>query len=142
LPTYYIDLTPFVPILADGNPHAISLDVVSAESDHAINQNWYLTANLQVTLDKSEEPTTGKMTVYQVEPYARTTTTGKVGASGEVDFSVMASRSLRIESQIVTGSGLATHVVWLQTLSYHNTQTYAKNASAQVTPTHIHDLYI
>lgn len=34
LPTYNIDLTPFVPLLADGNNHAITLDVSSDEPDH------------------------------------------------------------------------------------------------------------
>ena len=32
LPTYFLDLTPFVPMLTDGNSHAISLDVASAET--------------------------------------------------------------------------------------------------------------
>lgn len=34
LPTYYVDLTPFIPVLVDGKPHNISIDVASAESDH------------------------------------------------------------------------------------------------------------
>ncbi|KAI0695700.1 peptide N-acetyl-beta-D-glucosaminyl asparaginase amidase A-domain-containing protein [Cytidiella melzeri] len=131
LPTYFIDLTPFVPTLADGKSHVVSLDVLSAESNHSINQNWYVTANLQVTLDKSSKPTTGQMTLYQVEPFASTSTTGRVHANGEVDFTVTASRNLRIESQIRTGSGLETNVVWSQSLSYSNTQIYAKNASVQ-----------
>ncbi|KAI0341818.1 hypothetical protein BDW22DRAFT_280762 [Trametopsis cervina] len=131
LPTYFIDVSPFIPVLADGKEHAITLDVVSAESDHAINQNWYVTANLQVVLDKSSKPTTGRIVTYQVEPYARTSTTGKVQANGEVDFTVTAARSVRIESDIRTGSGIDTRVIWTQSLSYSNTQTYAQNASVQ-----------
>jgi len=34
LPTYNIDLTPFVPLLTDGNNHTITLDVASDEPDH------------------------------------------------------------------------------------------------------------
>lgn len=48
LPTYFIDLTPFVPLLADGKPHNFSLGVESAEVDHAINQNWFVSALVQV----------------------------------------------------------------------------------------------
>lgn len=48
LPTYTIDLTPFVPILADGKNHTVSLDVASDEYDHTLNPNWYLSGNLQV----------------------------------------------------------------------------------------------
>lgn len=48
LPTYFIDLTPFVPVLADGKPHNISLDVASAESNHATNQNWFVSGLVQV----------------------------------------------------------------------------------------------
>lgn len=48
LPTYFIDLTPFVPLLADGGPHNVSLDVVSAEANHTINDNWFVSGNIQV----------------------------------------------------------------------------------------------
>jgi len=47
-PTYTMDLTPFIPLLADGNSHVISLNVVSDERDHGVNPNWYLSGNLQV----------------------------------------------------------------------------------------------
>ncbi|KAK7054899.1 hypothetical protein VNI00_003362 [Paramarasmius palmivorus] len=52
LPTYFLDVTPFVPLLADGNPHNFSLDVVSAEDDHVINQNWFVSGLLQVITDE------------------------------------------------------------------------------------------
>lgn len=125
-------MTPFVPVLSDGKPHNITLDVVSAEDNHTINQNWYVTANLQVVLDPSDKTTTGAMTVHSAPLYASTTTTGKVDAAGDVDFTVKASRNIYIESEVVTGSGMRTHVVWSQTLSYENTQTYRQNASVQV----------
>ncbi|KAF7789509.1 hypothetical protein EIP86_000455 [Pleurotus ostreatoroseus] len=107
------------------------MDVVSAEQDHGINQNWYLTANLQVVTDKtSTKRTTGKMTVYDVEPYATTKTTG-TAEHGVVSATVKASRSIHIEADIVSGSGEKTHVVWSQSLGFSNTQAYAQNASVQ-----------
>lgn len=50
LPTYYIDLTPFVPILANGKSHSITLEVISAEANHTINANWLLSGNIQVVI--------------------------------------------------------------------------------------------
>ncbi|EPQ58116.1 hypothetical protein GLOTRDRAFT_136892 [Gloeophyllum trabeum ATCC 11539] len=130
LPTYFLDLTPFVPVLTDGNPHNISIDVASAESDHAINGNWYVSGNLQVVTDPSGRPTTGKITAYDVQPYAEATTTGSVG-DGDVNITVKATRNVHIESEITSGSGQTTHIVWSQNLQYSNTQYYLNNTYVQ-----------
>lgn len=37
LPRYYVDLTPWLPTLTDGKNHTVTIDVISAENDHAIN---------------------------------------------------------------------------------------------------------
>ena len=127
-----MDLTPFVPILTDGKPHAISLDVASAENNHTINQNWFLSAALQVFTDKSSNPTTGKMTQYSVEPFSKTTTVGSVGENGDFNVTVSATRQLHIESTIISGSGIVNNVVWVQNLEYNNVQNYLSNATIQV----------
>ena len=132
MPTYFIDLTPFVPVLADGNPHNISIDVVSAEDGHTINQNWFVSGNLQVVTDPSSKPTTGKITKYDVSPFAVTNTTGSVGSNGDVNVTVSATRNILIEAEIVSGSGKATHVVWSQNLTYSNTQQFLDNTAIQV----------
>lgn len=46
LPTYFIDVTPFVPLLTDNSPHNFTLDVVSAETNHSINANWYVSGKI------------------------------------------------------------------------------------------------
>ena len=132
LPTYFLDLTPFVPILTDGKPHAISLDVASAENNHTINHNWFLSAALQVFTDTSSSPTTGKMTRYSVEPFSQTTTVGSVGENGDVNVTVSATRQVRIESTIISGSGMVNNVVWVQSLEYNNVQNYLSNTTIQV----------
>ncbi|KDQ60819.1 hypothetical protein JAAARDRAFT_173070 [Jaapia argillacea MUCL 33604] len=130
LPTYFLDLTPFAPLLADGNSHNITLDVASAETDHTINDNWYVSANLQVVTDPSGRPTTGQITTYDAQPYAQTTTTGSVG-DGDVNITVAATRSVHIEANVISGSGTTTHVVWSQSLEYSNTQYYLDNTYVQ-----------
>ncbi|KAF8163305.1 peptide N-acetyl-beta-D-glucosaminyl asparaginase amidase A-domain-containing protein [Crassisporium funariophilum] len=131
LPTYFLDLTPFVPILADGNPHNISLDVTSAESDHTILQNWFLSGLLQVFTDKSNKPTTGKITQYTADPFSRTTTTGSVGTNGDVIVTVSATRNIHIESTIISGSGKTNRVVFDQNLVYKNIQNFLNDSTIQ-----------
>lgn len=132
LPTYFFDITPFVPVLTDGKPHNISIDVVSAEVDHVINENWFVSGNLQIVTDSSSKPTTGSITKYISDPYAITTTTGSVGSNGDVNVTVTATRKIHVESIIRSGTGKSTEVVWSQSLSYKNVQTYLKNTSIQV----------
>jgi hypothetical protein len=131
LPTYFVDVTPFVPLLTDGKPHNFSLDVTSAEDDHTILQNWFLSAALQVFLDKSSKPTTGKMTLYSADPFSETTTTGSVG-NGDVNITVAATRKLHIESTVISGSGEVNHVVFTQDLQYKNVQNILNNTQIQV----------
>ncbi|KAF9464706.1 peptide N-acetyl-beta-D-glucosaminyl asparaginase amidase A-domain-containing protein [Collybia nuda] len=49
LPTYFVDITPFIPLLADGKSHLFTIDVVSAENDHTILHNWLLQIELHQT---------------------------------------------------------------------------------------------
>ncbi|KAF8844962.1 hypothetical protein BDN67DRAFT_1050060 [Paxillus ammoniavirescens] len=130
LPTYFLDLTPFAPVFADGFPHNISLDVVSAEANHTLNQNWYVSGLLQVVLDPSGKPTTGNITSYDVQPYAVTETTATMGG-GDVNITLKAQRSLRIESVVISGSGQENNVIFQQNLNYTNTQYYLDYAYTQ-----------
>jgi hypothetical protein len=135
LPTYHLDLTAFVPLLVDGLPHTFTLSVISAEPDYTTEQNWYLTANLQViTNSASNEPTTGNVTIYSIDPYPQMSTTGHVLNGGQdVDFTVTASRKVHVESTVVAGgSGKKNHVVWTQDLKYTNVQTFTQGGITQV----------
>ncbi|VDB82939.1 unnamed protein product [Peniophora sp. CBMAI 1063] len=132
LPQYHFDLTPFIPVLTDGNPHMITLDVVSAETDHAINQNWFISGLVQVLVDSTSEPTTGNITVYEADPFAIITESGNQSANGDVVFTVGATRSIHIESEIIGGSGTKTSVIFDQKLSFSNTQMYLDNTAIQI----------
>ncbi|KAJ4487951.1 peptide N-acetyl-beta-D-glucosaminyl asparaginase amidase A-domain-containing protein [Lentinula aciculospora] len=134
LPTYFIDVSPFVPLLTDGFHHNFSLDVVSAEANHTINPNWFVSGILQVILDASSDPTTGNMTVHSASDFADTSITGSVTDFGHFNATVTATRDIRIEADILSGSGQLTHVVWIQDLQFSNIQTY-KNNGIQATLT-------
>ena len=135
-PTYKVDLTPFVPLLADGKPHVITLDVASAEVDHSILGNWYLSGNIQVVKDHSSKPTTGSILSYSAPLYATTSITGIVtpaaDGSNNVNITVDATHKLEITSKVVTGSGKTNIVTWTQSLSYSNFQSFLDDANTQV----------
>ena len=123
--------SPFSPLLADGQPHNITFDVASAETDHAINQNWFVSGLVQVVTDPSGSQTTGNITVFDVDEFAVTNTTGSVGG-GDVNVTVAATHSVHIEATVVSGSGNVNNVVVKQDLSYSNLQQYLHNATIQV----------
>lgn len=130
LPTYFLDLTPFAPVFADGLPHNVSIDAVSAEANHTVNSNWYVSGLLQVITHPSGKRTTGQMIAYDAQPYADTQTYGSVSPS-DVNITVTAQRRLRIESLVISGDGTENHVVFEQYLDYTNTQYYLNYSNTQ-----------
>ncbi|KAF7322979.1 hypothetical protein HMN09_00077600 [Mycena chlorophos] len=131
LPTYFIDVTPFVPLLTDGKSHNFTIDVASAEADHTILSNWFVSGLLQVVTDSSSKRTTGKMTSYNAEPFAVSSNTGHVDSNGDIHITVSATRKISITSEILSGSGKLTSVAWTQDLTYVNQQDYLSNLSIQ-----------
>ena len=118
-------------MLTDGESHSITLDVASAEPDHQINQNWFLSGLLQVKLDASTLPTTGKITRYEVSNFA-TSSVSSSARGVDVNITLSASRSVYIEAEIIAGSGARTEVVFSQNLEYENAQNYLQNFTIQV----------
>lgn len=55
-----------------------------------------------------------------------------MSASGDLTVTVGATRSVRIESEIWTGSGDKVEVVFEQEMQFENVQSYVNNASIQV----------
>ena len=131
LPTYYLDLTAFIPTLTDGKPHNVTLDVASAEPNHQIDQNWYLSGLLQVKLDSSSKPTTGNITRYEATDFA-TWSTSVMKGDVDMDITVNASHRVHIEADIIAGSGARNKVVYTQNLNYTIVQSYLDSFSKQV----------
>ncbi|KZP01186.1 hypothetical protein CALVIDRAFT_126822 [Calocera viscosa TUFC12733] len=131
-PTYYIDITPFLGTLSDGNEHIFTLDVASAETDHAINGNWYLSGNIQLQLASTSIPTTGKILNYNVSPYALPSVSGVVSPNGDVNVTVKASRYVDITAEIITNGYEANVVTWTQSLEYTNFQAYLDDTTVEL----------
>ncbi|KAF5346319.1 hypothetical protein D9758_011533 [Tetrapyrgos nigripes] len=98
LPTYFLDLTPFIPALVDGEAHEYTIDVISAEQDHTILQNWFVSGLLQVVTDPSGAPTTGNITSLSADPFPVTTSTAQTRRNGsDVIINVSATRTIHVE---------------------------------------------
>jgi hypothetical protein len=50
-------------------------------------------------------------------------------SNGDTNITVLASRQVHIEADIVSGSGVATHVVWKQELTFSNTQRFFEDTT-------------
>ncbi|KDN41981.1 hypothetical protein K437DRAFT_249267 [Tilletiaria anomala UBC 951] len=134
-PTYLVDITPFLGSLSDGNDHTFRLRVVSAEKNGTINASWFLSGNVQVHIDPtSDEPTTGEITRYGIQPFALPAaafrTAGKVQGDLDKDGSLTAEvrivrpRTILIEANVSRPSKShqndPMHVSWKQEYSYSN----------------------
>ena len=51
---------------------------------------------------------------------------------GSLRFTITASRSIHIESEIVSGSGKESHVTWTQAYDYSSSQQWLNNSLIQV----------
>ena len=78
------------------------------------------------------------MTQYSVEPFSKTTTVGSVGKNGDVNVTVSATRQVRIESTIISGSGMVNNVVWVQNLEYNNVQNFLTRSNTTIQVGEIH----
>lgn len=83
-------------------------------------------------LNPSGEPTTGRITRYEVPPYATTHHAMKSLGDDSYNFSVSATHNLLITADITPGGGPTNRVVWNQALQFTNIQSYLHNASQMV----------
>jgi hypothetical protein len=62
VPSFEIDITPFLILLCDGDPHTFELKVVGYDSKTTfgnVAENWYVTASIFVWLDNKSDQTRG-----------------------------------------------------------------------------------
>ncbi|KAG6918680.1 hypothetical protein DXG01_012498 [Tephrocybe rancida] len=129
-PTYWIDITPFLPTLLTINvAHAITLRVAGQGTAPTINSNWFVSGSVHIRTGNS--PTTGKIKRYEV-PGLQSETSGGASTGNETVWTkVIADRHLLIESELMTSEGNKT-VTFSQTLSYRNEARYADEGWIQV----------
>ena len=101
---YQVDLTPFIGMLVDGNPHTIAFTVVNN------GFYWQLGGNLLVGEDSGLAQTSGALTTYEVAPDADQGTVQTTGSNGAT-FQFSATRSVTVAGYVDTSSGRITTTV-------------------------------
>lgn len=129
VPSFEIDVTPFLLLLCDGDPHTFELKVVGYDSKTTfgnVAENWYVTASIFVWLDNKSEQTRGWF-IESSTPPPTFHLTPQITTSAETNTSLYleltAYRTLSHTSTIRTSSGMRM-VTWVQSLAYTNTQNY------------------
>jgi hypothetical protein len=124
-----IDITPFLPLLCDGQPHTFTIRVAGlnnttpASLTETVNESWYVTGKLFLWLDPDQSfITTGSPpTIHHPPPIVTTTralTRSPNGTNETLTYTVSAQRTLRITSPDDPSSpGGAS---WSQHLTYTN----------------------
>ncbi|PVH73570.1 hypothetical protein DL98DRAFT_350273, partial [Cadophora sp. DSE1049] len=142
MPTFDIDVTPWLPLLCDGKLHEFGIKVVAFDSSvdgnvGTIGQNWWVTGTVFIWLDAHSKHTTGSSIashisdpVFDFHPQVTTTTIANITSNSSFYFDLTARRTLSISSTIHTsfGSKVAT---WSQYLSFTNIQNMTDSAFNQ-----------
>ncbi|KAG0608563.1 hypothetical protein M758_8G115200 [Ceratodon purpureus] len=119
LPSYDVDITPFLPTLVDSKPHLFSTTVTSALP------YWLLSANLHLWLDP-KGPTSGALSHHSSPPLTTHTTSKFKDLDGK--FTSEATRSLSYKGHVISSFGNLTTAA-SYSYRFSNTLVYSKGAS-------------
>ncbi|EFQ36813.1 hypothetical protein CGRA01v4_11110 [Colletotrichum graminicola] len=126
-----IDISPWLPLLCDGNNHTIGIRVVglvddgvtSASLSDTTESSWYLVGKVFLWLDDEDSVTTGVMgSTANQDPaieFSQTLKQNATGFNSTLDYAISVKRNFSITSRVSTqkGNGTAT---WSQNLLYSN----------------------
>ncbi|KAK1229550.1 hypothetical protein PQX77_007376 [Marasmius sp. AFHP31] len=122
-PTYWIDITPFLPVLLDEETvHNVTLKVIGQGVNPTINSNWFVSGSVHARIGTSK--VTGQITNYSVPEVQVSTTGGASEGNSTVWTKITAQRNLEIESKLNMDGGEVT-VKFTQSLNYINEAQYA-----------------
>jgi len=123
LPTYDIDITPFLGKLLDGKEHDFGFGVTNALDV------WYIDANLHLWLDHKSEKTTGSLLSYDASGLDLNVSSEFTGLDGQ--FVTSASRHVSATGWVKSSFGEVT-TTFYQRFSYENSNVFRKNATVQI----------
>ncbi|KAG8472339.1 hypothetical protein CXB51_034268 [Gossypium anomalum] len=127
LPTYDIEITPFLGNLLNGKPHKLSFSVTNA-----LNV-WYIDANLHLWLDSKSAKTEGKLLQYDIVPLSVTSVVDFKGLNGT--FVTNTTRFISSTGWVKSSYGIVT-TKSIQDLSYSNSMVI--NGNLQIINQTIH----
>ncbi|XP_010465415.1 PREDICTED: peptide-N4-(N-acetyl-beta-glucosaminyl)asparagine amidase A-like [Camelina sativa] len=123
LPSYDVEITPFLGSLLDGKTHKVGFSVTNA-----LNV-WYIDANLHLWLDQEREIVEGKVLEFSRSSLKITSVSDFKGMNG--NFTTKAKRS--ITSTVLVKSSHGDIITSAnQEFSYENTMVLGKDAGLQI----------
>ncbi|CAL5393601.1 unnamed protein product [Camellia sinensis] len=123
LPSYDIEITPFLGMILDGKTHKFGFSVTNA-----LNV-WYIDANLHVWLDKKSVKTEGKLLRHNSLPPVITSVTNFTGLNG--NFLTTATRSVSSIGWVRSSHGKIT-TNSTQSFNYSNFMVMGKDGNLQI----------
>ncbi|KAL3508766.1 hypothetical protein ACH5RR_028167 [Cinchona calisaya] len=123
LPSYDIEITPFLGNILDGKTHKLGFSVTNA-----LNV-WYIDANLHLWLDKKSEKTEGKLLSYDSSPLRVYLVSNFTGFDGS--FSTQATRSITSTGWVKSSYGIILTEA-TQVFNYSNFMVLGKEANRQI----------
>ncbi|CAO2194137.1 unnamed protein product [Urochloa humidicola] len=124
LPTYDIDITPFLGKLLDGKEHDFGFGVTNALDV------WYIDANLHLWLDHNSEKTTGSLLSYDAAGLDLDVNSEFSGLDGQ--FVTRASRHVSATGWVKSSYGEVT-TTFYQRFRYENINVFRNNGTVQLT---------
>ncbi|XP_062190267.1 peptide-N4-(N-acetyl-beta-glucosaminyl)asparagine amidase A-like [Phragmites australis] len=123
LPTYDIELTPFLGKLLNGEDHELGFAVTNALN------SWYVDANLHLWLDPKSSKTTGGLIAYDAPKLAGSIVSHSAdGIDGQYEST--ASRNITATGWVSSSLGNVT-TTFTQRLTFANTNVVSSHGSAQ-----------
>ncbi|XP_030443985.2 peptide-N4-(N-acetyl-beta-glucosaminyl)asparagine amidase A-like [Syzygium oleosum] len=129
LPTYDIEITPFLAKVLDGKLHEFGFSVTNA-----LNV-WYIDANLHLWLDDKSTETAGKLLTYQCMPLVVSSVLDFKGLDGKFLFGV--SRSISSSGWVESSYGKIV-TTWKQEFNYSNVMVMGNDGNLQIINQLIH----
>lgn len=130
-PSYWIDITPFIPsLLTPSSGHNITFRVLGQGRNPSFNPNWFVSGSIHVR--RGTGGSNGSMKTYQIGDLDIKTTGGIFENNGTVWTKVVASRNVLIETEFADVEGAKKTVRFSQELTYSNDVTYQDNGFIQV----------
>ncbi|KAI3828198.1 hypothetical protein L1987_02295 [Smallanthus sonchifolius] len=123
LPTYDIEITPFLGTVLDGKSHDFGFSVTNA-----LNV-WYIDANLHVWLDEKSDKTNGKLLTQNISPLHVSLVSNYTGLNGT--FVTKVTRSIKSTGWVQASHGkIVTEST--QEFNYSNIMVMAENGDSQI----------
>ncbi|KAK8935156.1 hypothetical protein KSP39_PZI013744 [Platanthera zijinensis] len=122
LPSYDIEITPFLGRILDGKGHSFEFGVTNALDV------WFIDANLHLWLDSKSSFTEGSLIEYQAPGFVPSLISNFSDLDG--DFDTVASRTISATGWLKSSFGkITTH--FFQRFDYSNKMKFSGNGSAQ-----------